>query len=53
MEQVSRQPLGDYLASNLWKPIEMQDATFHLSESQRAPGASISTRPADGKTTRD
>ena len=35
VEQVSEQRLGDYLATNLWQPIEMQDATFHLSESQR------------------
>ncbi|WP_050403041.1 serine hydrolase domain-containing protein [Bradyrhizobium embrapense] len=35
VEQVSGQRLGDYLASNLWKPIGMQDATFHLSTSQR------------------
>ncbi|MHC2432974.1 serine hydrolase domain-containing protein [Bradyrhizobium sp. USDA 4451] len=35
VEQVSGQRLGDYLANNLWKPIGMQDATFHLSRSQR------------------
>ncbi|MGX1410591.1 CubicO group peptidase (beta-lactamase class C family) [Bradyrhizobium elkanii] len=35
VEQVSEQPLGEYLSSNLWKPIGMLDATFHLSGSQR------------------
>ncbi|MDA9419249.1 penicillin-binding protein [Bradyrhizobium sp. CCBAU 11430] len=35
IEQVSEHRLGDYLTRNLWKPIKMQDATFHLSEWQR------------------
>ncbi|WP_050383317.1 serine hydrolase domain-containing protein [Bradyrhizobium pachyrhizi] len=35
VEQVSGQRMGDYLADNLWKPIGMLDATFHLSTSQR------------------
>ncbi|WP_430642436.1 serine hydrolase [Bradyrhizobium sacchari] len=52
-ERVSEQRLGDYLAGNLWKPIEMQDATFHLSESQRERFARpFSCAPPYGKTTR-
>ncbi|WP_407190001.1 serine hydrolase domain-containing protein [Bradyrhizobium centrosematis] len=35
VEKVSGQRLGDYLARNLWKPIKMHDAAFHLSQSQR------------------
>ncbi|MDA9424353.1 serine hydrolase domain-containing protein [Bradyrhizobium sp. CCBAU 53380] len=51
VEQVSEQRLGAYLASNLWKPIEMQDATFHLSQSQRGrlahpfPGDPLTGKP--------
>ncbi|MDF0582175.1 serine hydrolase domain-containing protein [Bradyrhizobium yuanmingense] len=53
VEQVSEQRLGAYLASNLWKPIEMQDATFHLSQSQRGrlahpfPGDPLTGKPQE------
>ena len=30
-----RQRLGDYLAANVWQPLGMKDATFHLTEAQR------------------
>lgn len=53
IEQVSEQRLGGYLTRNLWKPIKMQDATFHLSEWQRERLArSIFGGPPDGKATR-
>jgi len=50
IEQVSEQRLGGYLTRNLWKPIKMQDATFHLSEWQRERLArSIFGGPLTGK----
>ena len=30
VEKVSEQHLGDYLAANVWQPLGMKDATFHL-----------------------
>ena len=36
IEQISGQRLGDYLAANVWKPLGMNDATFHPSDSQKA-----------------
>ena len=36
IEKVSEQRLGDYLATNVWQPLGMKDATFHPSEAQRA-----------------
>ena len=35
VEKVSEQHLGDYLAANVWQPVGMKDATFHLTEAQR------------------
>jgi CubicO group peptidase (beta-lactamase class C family) len=35
VEKVSKQRLGDYLATNVWKPLGMKDATFHPAEGQR------------------
>ncbi len=35
VEKVSEQRLGDYLAANVWQPLGMKDATFHLTEAQR------------------
>lgn len=35
VEKVSEQRLGEYLTSNVWQPLEMRDATFQLSETQR------------------
>ncbi len=35
VEKVSSQPLGDYLAANVWKPLGMTEATFHPSDAQR------------------
>ncbi|MFH0298801.1 serine hydrolase domain-containing protein [Bradyrhizobium sp. 31Argb] len=35
IEKVTSQRLGDYLASNVWQPLGMNDATFHPSEGQR------------------
>jgi CubicO group peptidase (beta-lactamase class C family) len=35
IEKVSAQRLGDYLATNVWQPLGMKDATFHPSERQR------------------
>ena len=34
IEKVSEQRLGDYLAANVWGPLGMKDATFHLTEVQ-------------------
>lgn len=36
VEKVSGKNLGDYLAAKVWKPLAMNDATFHPSEAQRA-----------------
>ena len=36
MEKITGQRLGDYLAATVWKPLGMNDTTFHLSEPQRA-----------------
>jgi len=33
---VTGQRLGDYLAANVWQPLDMKDATFHPSDAQRA-----------------
>ena len=35
VEKVSEQRLGDYLATHVWQPLGMKDATFHPSEGQR------------------
>jgi CubicO group peptidase (beta-lactamase class C family) len=35
IEKVSEQRLGDYLATHVWQPLGMKDATFHPSEGQR------------------
>jgi CubicO group peptidase (beta-lactamase class C family) len=35
VEKVSEQKLGDYLKTNVWQPLGMQDATFHPTEAQR------------------
>src|SRR5215475_14514306 len=35
VEKVSEQRLGDYLAANVWGPLDMKDATFHPTEAQR------------------
>lgn len=35
VEKVSEQRLGEYLASNVWQPLGMTDATFHPSDAQR------------------
>jgi CubicO group peptidase (beta-lactamase class C family) len=35
IEKVSEQRLGDFLATNVWKPLGMTDATFHPAEGQR------------------
>jgi CubicO group peptidase (beta-lactamase class C family) len=35
IEKVSEQRLGDYLATNVWKPLGMNDATFHPTDAQR------------------
>ncbi len=36
VEKVSEQRLGDYLSTNVWKPLGMTDATFAPSDAQRA-----------------
>jgi len=36
IEKVTGQRLGDYLAANVWQPLDMKDATFHPSDAQRA-----------------
>jgi CubicO group peptidase (beta-lactamase class C family) len=36
VEKVSEQPLGEYLAKNVWRPLGMNDATFTPTEAQRA-----------------
>src|SRR3954467_9237703 len=36
IDKASEQRLGDYLASNVWQPLGMKDATFHPTEAQRA-----------------
>jgi CubicO group peptidase (beta-lactamase class C family) len=35
IEKVTGQRLGDYLASNVWQPLGMRDATFRPTEAQR------------------
>ena len=35
VEKVSEQRLGDYLASHVWQPLGMKDATFKPTEAQR------------------
>jgi CubicO group peptidase (beta-lactamase class C family) len=35
VEKVSEQRLGEYLASNVWKPLGMTDATFAPTDAQR------------------
>ena len=32
IEKVTGQRLGDYLAANVWQPLDMKDATFHPSD---------------------
>jgi CubicO group peptidase (beta-lactamase class C family) len=36
VEKISGQPLGEYLAKNVWQPLGMTDATFTPTETQRA-----------------
>ena len=35
VEKVSGQKLGTYLAANVWRPLNMVDATFNLTDAQR------------------
>jgi CubicO group peptidase (beta-lactamase class C family) len=36
VEKISGQPLGEYLAKNVWQPLGMNDVTFTPTEAQRA-----------------
>jgi CubicO group peptidase (beta-lactamase class C family) len=50
IEKVTEQRLGDYLAKTVWQPLDMRDATFAPSESQRARLARpFANDPATGK----
>jgi CubicO group peptidase (beta-lactamase class C family) len=36
VEKISGQPLGEYLAKNVWQPLGMNDVTFTPTQAQRA-----------------
>ena len=48
VERVSGQTLQDYLAANLFAPLDMKDTAFVLTEERRARLAGIHARGSDG-----
>jgi CubicO group peptidase (beta-lactamase class C family) len=51
IEVASRQPYEQFLAERIFKPLGMNDTTFHLSDAQRARLAQLYERTSGGKLT--
>ena len=41
IEKVSEQRLGDYLAANVWGPLGMKDATFHVAVARHSAALTV------------